>query len=157
MPAADWIVIRRAGHLARQFLERLALRLWDEQGGEDTEQHEERKDLHHVVEPRGGGVAARARGCAARPQRAEDRLCNDGANLARRGREAVRRGAVPGGETFARHDESGCVRAYQPLAGQDSKKDMGWIARRSALSTERRQAAHRARVQTKDLPKLKKN
>lgn len=122
MPAADWIVIRRAGHLARQFLERLALRLGDEQGGEDAEQHEEREDLHHVVEPRGGGVAGGARGCAARPQRAEDGLCNDGANLARRGREAVRRRAIAGGEAFARHDERGCVGAYGPLARRDWKR-----------------------------------
>lgn len=111
MPAADGIVIRRARHLARQFLERLTLGLRNEQGGEDAEKHEEGEDLHDVVEPRGGGSAGGARGCAARPQRTKDGLCNDGANLARRGREAVRRGAVAGGETFARYDESGCVGA----------------------------------------------
>lgn len=83
MPAADGIVVGRAGHLARQFLERLALGLRDEQGGEDTEQHEERENLHHVIEPRGGGCAGGTRGRAARPQRTENSLCNDGTHFAR--------------------------------------------------------------------------
>lgn len=122
MPAADRIVVGRARHLARQFLESLALSLRDEQGGEDAEQHEEREDLHHVVEPRGGGCAGGTRGRAAGPQRTEDGLRNDGAHFARSGREAVRRGAVAGRETFAWHDESGCVGAYEQLAGRRFKR-----------------------------------
>lgn len=82
MPAADGIVVRRARHLARQFLERLALCLRDERSGQETEQHEEREDLHHVVEPRGRVGAGGARLRAASPQWTEDGLCNDGAHFA---------------------------------------------------------------------------
>lgn len=53
--------------LAAELLERLPLGLRDEQGREAAEQHEERVDLEHVVEPRavgapGGGAPGAERG-----------------------------------------------------------------------------------------------
>jgi len=59
------VVLRRAGHLAGQLLESLALGLRDEKGGEDTAQHEQGVDLHDVVEPGalvGGSCATGAEG-----------------------------------------------------------------------------------------------
>ena len=51
MSRGDGIVVGRAGNLAGQLLEGATLGLGDEQGGEDTAEHEEGEDLHHVVEP----------------------------------------------------------------------------------------------------------
>ena len=104
----DGIVPPRARHLARQLLERLALRLGDERGGADAAQHEQGVDLHDVVEP---GRRVGARDGAARAQRADDHLGDDGADLARGGRQAVRGGAVARGEALAGHDEGGGVGA----------------------------------------------
>ena len=60
-----------------------------------------------MVQPRagvGGGGAAYAQG-------ADDHLGDDGANLAGGGGQAVRGGAVAGGEALAGHDEGGGVGA----------------------------------------------
>ena len=106
MARGDGIIVGRSGHLAGQLLERLPLRLGDEQCGEDTAQHEERKDLHHVVQP---GRVGRAGWRTLLTERAEDALGHDGADLAAGGRETVRCGSVAGREAFTRDDESGCV------------------------------------------------
>ena len=52
MPAAYWVIVRRAWNLTRELFESLALRFRNEQSGKDTQEHEEGKDLHDVVEPR---------------------------------------------------------------------------------------------------------
>ena len=88
-------------------LERQALGLRDEEGGEDTAEHEEGVDLEDVVEPRGGvggGGAADAEGT-------DEGLGDDGADFARGGGDAVRGGAVAGGEALAGDDEGGRVGA----------------------------------------------
>lgn len=87
--------------LASQLFQRLPRRLGDEEGGKQTAQHEEGNDLHDVVQPRRAG-GARAR--CWRPdgaQRPEDDLGDDGAHLARRRRDAVRRRPVSGGKALA--------------------------------------------------------
>ncbi len=109
MPRRNRIVISRAGHLTGQLLERLALSLGDQQGGENTAEHEEGEDLHDVVEPGRGGAAW---GGAAGPKGAEDDLGDDGADFARGGGETVRGGAVTGREAFAGYDEGGGVRTW---------------------------------------------
>lgn len=88
--------------LARQLLEGEARGLRDEERGEDAAEHEEREQLHQAVRPR--AVVPGDEG-----QR--DDLRDDGAELARRGREAVTRRPVPRREALARHDERGGVGA----------------------------------------------
>jgi len=68
-----------------QILQRAALRLWDQERGEDTGEHESREYLHDVVEPGrrrllGGSASAERRNCA---------LGDDGANFTGAGRDAV--------------------------------------------------------------------
>lgn len=109
MPAIDRVIVSRTRDLAGQLLERLPLRLRDQKRGEDTAEHEERKDLHDVVEPGRGG---RPWGCAPGPERPEDALGDDGADLSGRGGETVRGGAVARWETFTGCDEGGGVRAW---------------------------------------------
>ena len=106
MTGRDGVVVRRARDLARQFFQRLALRLGDEEGGEAADQHEEGEDLHDVVEPWG----FIARDTAAGSERAEDALRDDSADFAGSGGEAVRSGAVPSWEAFAGDDERRGVR-----------------------------------------------
>lgn len=90
MPAAYWVVVRRAWNLTRELFEGLSLCFRDEQSGEDTQEHEEGKDLHDMVEPWGRG-RTRGAGCrAASSERAKDGLRDDGTNLARSGRETMR-------------------------------------------------------------------
>jgi len=56
-----------------QLFESFALGLWDEEGGEDTAQHEEGEDLHDVVDPwRGIGC-----GGAAGSERSNESLSDD--------------------------------------------------------------------------------
>lgn len=102
------VVVGCSRDLAGQLLESLALGLGDEEGGEDTAEHEEREDLHDVVEPWrlvvGGGMALGT-------EWSEDDLCDDGADLARGGGEAVGGGSVACWEAFSWHDEGGGVGA----------------------------------------------
>lgn len=86
MTRGSRIIIRRSGNLTGQFLEGLALRLGDEEGGDDTAEHEEGEDLHDVVEPGGGGGT---RWGAAGAEGTEDALGDDGANFARGSGDAV--------------------------------------------------------------------
>ena len=102
----DGIIVGSPGHLACQFLERLPLRLGDEQRGEDTAQHEEREDLHHVVQP---GRVGRAGWRTLLTERAEDALGHDGADLAAGGGKTMRCGSITGREAFTGDDEGGCV------------------------------------------------
>lgn len=102
------VVVGRSGDFAGQLLEGLALRLGDQQRREDAAQHEQREDLHDVVEPGGGVLLGRV---ALDPEGTEDRLRDDGADLAGRGGEAVRGGAVAGREALAGDDEGGGVGA----------------------------------------------
>lgn len=85
VPAANWIVIRRARNLTSELFESLALRFRDEQSGKDTQEHEEGKDLHDVVEPWGRGGTGGAGFCAMSSERAKDGLRDDCTNLARSG------------------------------------------------------------------------
>ena len=79
MSRSSRIIIRRPRHLTSQLLQRLPLRLGNQQGGEDAAQHEERKDLHHVVEP---GRVGGAWGSAFLAEGAKDTLSDDGADFA---------------------------------------------------------------------------
>ena len=106
MARGDWIIVGGPGHLAGQLLERLPLRLRDEQRGEDTAQHEEREDFHDVVQPGGVGRAGRR---TLLTERAEDALGHNGADLAAGGRETVRGGSITGWEAFSRDNEGGRV------------------------------------------------
>lgn len=90
MPAAYWVVVRRAWNLTRELFESLALRFRDEQSGKDSEEHEGGKDLHDVVEPWGRSRTGGTGFCATSSERAKDRLRDDGTNLARSGRETMR-------------------------------------------------------------------
>lgn len=90
MPAAYWVVVRRAWNLTRELFESLALRFRDEQSGKDSQEHEGGKDLHDVVEPWGRGRAGGAGFCSTSSERAKDCLRDDGSNLARSGRETMR-------------------------------------------------------------------
>ncbi len=102
------VVVLGARDLAGEFLEGLAFGLGDQKSGEAAAQHEEGENLHDVVEPgRRVGLGDMALGS----ERAEDALRDDGAHLARRGRETVRGRAVAGREALAGHDEGGGVGA----------------------------------------------
>lgn len=79
MPTAHRIIIRSSRNLARELFEGLSLRFGDEQGREDTAQHEQCEYLHDVVEP-GGSVRAWWRALGS--ERTEDDLGNDGADFA---------------------------------------------------------------------------
>ncbi len=103
------IVILRARNLARQLLESLPLSLRDQKRRKQTHQHEECENLHDVIEP--WGIVGP--GCsAARTERAEDALSDDGTDFAGCGADAVGGGAVAGGETLAGDDECCCVGAF---------------------------------------------
>ena len=108
MASSDGVVIGSSGYLPSQFLKGLTLGLRDEERGEDTAQHEESKDLHDMVEPWGGGGTL---GSASGTKGTEHALGDDGADLARGGRQTVRGRAVAGGEALAGYDEGGGVRA----------------------------------------------
>lgn len=123
--AGAGVVVGRARNLSCQLLERLPLRLRDQQRGEETAEHEKGKDFHDVVEPwRGvgrGGVAPDTQG-------SEDNLGDDGADLTGGGRETVRCGTVARGETFAGYDEGGCVGTWgDALVNWHSEDRHGWI------------------------------
>ena len=103
----SWIVLWCAWHFACELLKSLALGLRDEEGREDTQQHEQREYLQDMVEPR-RRVFLGSAPCA---KRANENLSDDGANLSRGGRDTVAGGPVASWETFARHDEGGRVRS----------------------------------------------
>ena len=88
-------------YLASQLLKRLPLRLRNQQRRKDTAQHEQRKDLQHVVQPRRLGLLRRTPG----PQRSDEHLGDDGAHLTAGGADAVGRAAVAGREALAGDDE----------------------------------------------------
>lgn len=128
MPSHDGIIIPRPRNLPRQLLQRLPLRLRDQKRGEQPAQHEQRKDLHDVVQPRRGVAARRAREGAARAQGPEDALRDDGADFPARGREAVRGGAVARREALAGHDEGGGVGAeVEEELGEDVERQEGGV------------------------------
>ena len=106
MAGCDGIVVGGAWHFAGQLFERLPFGFRDEEGGEDTAQHEEGEDLHHVVEPGGVGGAC---GRALLAEGPEDALGDDGADFAGGGGDAVRGRPVAGGEAFTGYDERGRV------------------------------------------------
>ena len=123
MAGALGIVVGGAGNLASKLLKSLALGLGNEKGGEDTAQHEEGEDLHDVVEPRrriGGGWVTLG------SERSEDSLSNNGADLARGGRQTVGGGSVTCREAFSRNNEGGGVGAKieeklsQDIQGQET-------------------------------------
>jgi hypothetical protein len=90
------VVLGGTRHLAGELLEGLALGLGDEEGGEDTAQHEQGVDLHDVVEP-GAFVGG---GCAAGSEGSDEDLGDDGADFAGGGGDAVGGGAVAGWEAW---------------------------------------------------------
>ena len=94
--------------LAAQLLERLPLGLRDQEGGTDTEQHEEGIDLENVVHP---GVGVAAWDSTAGAERGDGALADDGADLAHGSGQAVRGRSVAGGEDLAGDDEGGGVGA----------------------------------------------
>jgi hypothetical protein len=89
-----------------QVLKSAALGLRNEQGGEDTREHEGREDLHDMVEPRAGvGLGDISTGS----ERRDGSLGDDGTDLARTSRDTVRGGPVASGEALSGHDEGGGV------------------------------------------------
>lgn len=90
MPAAYWVVVRCAWNLTRKLFESLALCFRDEQRGKDTQEHEEGKDLHNVIEPWGRSRTGGTGFCPASSERAKDSLRDDGTNLTRSGRKSMR-------------------------------------------------------------------
>jgi hypothetical protein len=100
----------RINVIPAQLLERLPLRLRNTQRSEDTQEHEQRIDLHDVSLVRvglGSGLASRAFGAQFR----DAGLSDDGTDFAHSGREAVGGGTVAGGEALAGDDEGCCVGA----------------------------------------------
>lgn len=110
MSTGNGIIIGCSWYLARQFLESLAFGLWYQGSCEYAAQHEQGKNLHDMVKPRGSIFSGRA-ACAKGP---EDGLSNNSADFARSGRETVRGAAVTSGEAFTGHDKSSCIGAYRP-------------------------------------------
>lgn len=108
MPGGLGVVVGRAGDFTGELFKGLALRLGDQEGGEDSAKHKEGENLHDVVDPRGRVVFGRV---ALGLEGAEHALGDDGADLAGGGRETVRGGPVACRETFAGHDEGGGVGA----------------------------------------------
>ena len=100
----------RINIIPAQLLERLPLCLRNTKRREDTQEHEQRIDLHDVSLVRIGrcsGLASRAFGAQFR----DPGLPDDGADFAHAGGEAVGGGSVAGREALAGDDEGCCVRA----------------------------------------------
>lgn len=102
------IILLRTGNFARQLLESLPLGFWNQQRRKYAAQHEEREDLHDVVEPWSVGAVG---WCTARVEWADDDLRNDGADFAGSSAKAVRSRAIPRGEAFAGYNEGCRIRA----------------------------------------------
>jgi hypothetical protein len=79
------VVLGSTRDLAGELLEGLPLGLGDQEGGEDTAQHEQSVDLHDVVEP-GALVGG---GCAAGAEGPDEDLGDDGADFAGGGGDTV--------------------------------------------------------------------
>lgn len=90
-----------------QLLKGLSLSLLDQQSRKDAQQHEQGVDLQHVVEPRALVVLGRTSG----PERGDGTLADDGADLARGGRDSVGRGPVACREALSGDDKGGRVGA----------------------------------------------
>ena len=108
MSGALWIVIASAGDFTSQLLESLPLGLRDQEGSEAAAQHEESKDLHHVVKPWGWVGCGRM---ALGPERPEDALSDDGTDFTRGSGDTVGSRAVSSREAFARDDERRGIRS----------------------------------------------
>jgi hypothetical protein len=102
------IIIGCAGNFTSQLLKSLPLRLGDQQRSEDAQEHEQRENLHHVVQPRAGVLL---RDNALRPQRTKDGLGHNRTDFAGGGAETVRCRAVARREALAGDDESRSVGA----------------------------------------------
>ena len=108
--------------LVRQLLERLHLRLLNEESREDARQHPEGEDLEptpfvvstlsmmHKAPVEYSQMVDELASAANVDQLAEADLCDDSAQLTRRRRDTVRGGAVASGERFTRDDEGRRVR-----------------------------------------------
>ena len=103
MSCSNRIVIGRTRNFTRKLFEGLPLGLGNEKSGEDTAQHEQRVDLHDVIKP-WRWVGGRDR--APRPERTNEHLSDNGADLPGCGREAVRSRTIACREAFSRDDES---------------------------------------------------
>lgn len=99
-------LVGQTWNFTSKLLKCLALRLGDEERGEDTTKHEEGEDLQHVVEPWRAIIFSSATGA----ERTDETLCDDGADLSGGGGDTVARGAVSCREAFARDDECGGIR-----------------------------------------------
>ena len=51
MACINRIVVGRALYFPGQLLQRLPLRLWDQERGDDTAQHEQSENLHYMIQP----------------------------------------------------------------------------------------------------------
>lgn len=92
--------------LAAELLQRFALGLGDQQGGENSAEHKQSEDLHDMVQP--GRVGAVFFSTTA-DQGTKHALRNDGADLAGGCADTVRRGTVPSREALSRDDEGSSV------------------------------------------------
>jgi len=96
--------------LTGKLLKSLALGFWDEEGSENTTEHEEGEDLHDVIEPwRAGGFVWTRGDEATGTERSDSSLSNDGADLSRGSGDTVGAGTVTSWEAFTRNDEGGSV------------------------------------------------
>ena len=109
MTSSNCIVFRCAWNLACELLKSLPLGLRDQETGENTAQHEERENLHDVVEPWGGSGTLGVWFGAPGSERTEHALSNDSTNFAGCSRDTVRGGPVTSGEAFAGNDKGGCI------------------------------------------------
>ena len=101
MPRQLGIILGRPGHLPSQLLQRLALRLRNQQRRKHAHEHEQREDLQHVVQPGRLIILGRAAGA----QGSDEHLGDDGADFAGGRGQAVRGAAVAGREALAGDDE----------------------------------------------------
>lgn len=90
-----------------QVLKCPALSLGNQEGGEDTREHECGEDLHDMVEPR--RLVRLASAVTAGTQRSNGTLSNDGTDFACSSRDTVGSGSVAGGEALSGNDERGGV------------------------------------------------
>jgi hypothetical protein len=95
--------------LAVKLLKSLASGLWDAESGKDTDEHEESEDLHDMVQPRGSITASGTRLHTTNTERGNSSLGNNGADLARSGRNTVGGGTITGREALSGNDERGGI------------------------------------------------
>lgn len=103
--------------LARQRLQPRLLTLGDQQTRQHTQEHEERENLHHAVDPGRGVIVARAPLDHGR----EEDLCKHGAQLAHSRAEAVARRAHAGREYLSGCDEG---RGVGPEVEEELREDV---------------------------------